>query len=216
MSRKNQKKLLPCCRRLYNFLVKGGCTRGVSAERFETPLVGGAACGMRASAVRKSPRVDILPPALARSLPASVGGTRPAPAFPRRGKRERGRFQFLAAAGGFSPAITSHLPGLEFAPTPAVVPVVVPVPSVCAALLPYALSRGSRENLAGEPGASCYSVDRGCYLSIDLHPQASQPGGGSAATAQSPGCRRRQSVAGSTLETLPKLRTSLAPSHWLL
>src|SRR6266568_991642 len=28
-----------------------------------------------------------------------VGGTFPAPAFPRRGKRERGRFKFLAAAG---------------------------------------------------------------------------------------------------------------------
>ena len=26
-----------------------------------------------------------------RSVPAGVGGTRPAPAFPRRGKRERGR-----------------------------------------------------------------------------------------------------------------------------
>src|SRR2546427_711981 len=28
-----------------------------------------------------------------------VGGNPPAPAFPRRGKRERGRFKFLAAAG---------------------------------------------------------------------------------------------------------------------
>src|SRR5450432_782152 len=53
----------------------GGCTRGGSAERFETPLVGGAARFWRR------------------------GGHPPAPAFPRRGKRERGRFKFLAAAG---------------------------------------------------------------------------------------------------------------------
>src|SRR2546428_14063923 len=46
---------------------EGGCTRGVSAERFETPLVGRAACFWRR------------------------GGNPPAPAFPRRGKRERGR-----------------------------------------------------------------------------------------------------------------------------
>src|SRR5712671_2075929 len=49
----------------------GGCTRGVSAERFETPLVGGAARLWR------------------------LGGNPPAPAFPRRGKRERGSFNSL-------------------------------------------------------------------------------------------------------------------------
>src|SRR6266700_249873 len=54
---------------------EGGCTRGVSAERFETPLVGRAACFWRR------------------------GGNPPAPAFPRRGKRERGRSNLLAAAG---------------------------------------------------------------------------------------------------------------------
>src|SRR2546426_4195513 len=54
---------------------EGGCTRGVSAERFETPLVGGAAWFWRR------------------------GGNPPAPAFPRRGKRERGSQKFLAAAG---------------------------------------------------------------------------------------------------------------------
>src|SRR5712691_3947391 len=54
---------------------RGGSTRGVSAERFETPLVGGAARLWRR------------------------GGNPPAPAFPRRGKRERGRSNFLAAAG---------------------------------------------------------------------------------------------------------------------
>src|SRR6266704_1338934 len=47
---------------------EGGCTRGVSAERFETPLVGGAARLWRR------------------------GGNPPAPAFPRRGKRESGIF----------------------------------------------------------------------------------------------------------------------------
>src|SRR6266851_3195556 len=45
---------------------QGGCTRGVSAERLETPLVGGAARFWRR------------------------GGNPPAPAFPHRGKRERG------------------------------------------------------------------------------------------------------------------------------
>src|ERR1022692_2255500 len=47
----------------------GGSTRGVSAERFETPLVGGAAWFWRR------------------------GGNPPAPACPRRGKRERGGIQ---------------------------------------------------------------------------------------------------------------------------
>src|ERR1035441_1307746 len=55
----------------------GGSTRGVSAERFETPLVGGAAWFWRR------------------------GGNPPAPACPRRGKRERGGFKFLAAAGHY-------------------------------------------------------------------------------------------------------------------
>src|SRR5437762_1274457 len=54
---------------------EGGCRREVSAERFETPLVGRAACFWRR------------------------GGNPPAPAFPRRGKRERGRSNLLAAAG---------------------------------------------------------------------------------------------------------------------
>src|SRR6266508_2408159 len=48
---------------------KGGCTRGVSAERFETPL-GGVAARL-----------------------GGRGGNPPAPAFPRRGKRERGRIK---------------------------------------------------------------------------------------------------------------------------
>ena len=55
----------------------GGMHKGVSAERFETPFVGGAACLWRR------------------------GGNPPAPAFPRRGKRERGRSNFLAAAGNY-------------------------------------------------------------------------------------------------------------------
>src|SRR5439155_27299463 len=45
---------------------EGGCTRGVSAERFETPLVGRAACFWRR------------------------GGNPPAPAFPRRGETGKG------------------------------------------------------------------------------------------------------------------------------
>src|SRR5215472_9165491 len=62
----------------------GGCARGVSAERFETPLAGGAAALMCASAF-------CWPTACQRR-----GGNPPAPAFPRRVKR--GRSNFLAAA----------------------------------------------------------------------------------------------------------------------
>jgi hypothetical protein len=65
----------------------GGCARGVSAERFETPLAGGAAASMCASAV------------CWRAACQRRGGNPPAPAFPRRGKRERGSSDFLAAAG---------------------------------------------------------------------------------------------------------------------
>ena len=53
----------------------GGCTRGVSAERFEIPLVGGAARLWRR------------------------GGNLPAPAFPPEGETGKGETQFLAAAG---------------------------------------------------------------------------------------------------------------------
>src|ERR1017187_8668153 len=56
---------------------RGGSTRGVSAERFEPSLWGGAAWFWRR------------------------GGNPPAPACPRRGKRERGGFKFLAAAGHY-------------------------------------------------------------------------------------------------------------------
>ena len=65
----------------------GGCARGVSAERFETPLAGGAAASMGASAF------------CWRTACQRRGGNPPAPAFPRRGKRERGSSNFLAAAG---------------------------------------------------------------------------------------------------------------------
>src|SRR5579864_4170611 len=47
----------------------GGCTRGVSAERFETPLVGGAARFWR------------------------LGGNPPTPAFPREGETGKGAIQ---------------------------------------------------------------------------------------------------------------------------
>jgi hypothetical protein len=63
----------------------GGCARGVSAERFETPLAGGAAAPMRASAF------------CWRAACQRLGGNPPAPAFPRWGKRERGRSDFRAA-----------------------------------------------------------------------------------------------------------------------
>jgi hypothetical protein len=62
----------------------GGCAKGVSAERFETPLAGGAAAPMRASAF------------CWRAACQRLGGNPPVPAFPRRGKRERGRSDFAA------------------------------------------------------------------------------------------------------------------------
>src|SRR5215467_10752543 len=68
----------------------GGCARGGSAERFETPLAGGAAASMCASAFGWHIACQ------------RRGGNPPAPAFPRRGKRERGRSDFLAAAGSSS------------------------------------------------------------------------------------------------------------------
>jgi hypothetical protein len=63
----------------------GGCARGVSAECFETPLAGGAAASMCASAF------------CWRAACQRRGGNPPAPAFPRRGKRERGSSTFTAA-----------------------------------------------------------------------------------------------------------------------
>ena len=65
----------------------GGCARGGSAERFETPLAGGAAASMCASAFCWHTACQ------------RRGGNPPAPAFPRRGKRERGSSDVLAAAG---------------------------------------------------------------------------------------------------------------------
>jgi hypothetical protein len=76
----------------------GGCARGVSAERFETPLAGGAAAPMRASAF------------CWRAACQRLGGNPPAPAFPRRGKRERGRSGFLAAARSSSLAPLAGTP----------------------------------------------------------------------------------------------------------
>ena len=62
----------------------GGCARGVSAERFETPLAGGAAALMCASAFCWHTACQ------------RRGGNPPAHAFPW-GKRERGSSDFLAA-----------------------------------------------------------------------------------------------------------------------
>src|SRR5215472_8652944 len=79
-----------CRRRLCNspptprWVPSGGCARGVSAQCFETPLAGGAAAAMGASAV------------CWRTACQRRGGNPPAPAFPWRGKRERGRLDVLA------------------------------------------------------------------------------------------------------------------------
>jgi hypothetical protein len=80
----------------------GGCARGVSAERFETPLAGGAAAPLCASAFCWHTACQRL------------GGNPPAPAFPRRGKRERGCSDFLAAAGSsrWHRASAGHAAGL--------------------------------------------------------------------------------------------------------
>ena len=80
----------------------GGCARGVSAERFETPLAGGAAALMCASAFCWHTACQ------------RRGGNPPAPAFPRRGKRERGSSDFLAAAGSsrWRSANVGHAAGL--------------------------------------------------------------------------------------------------------
>ena len=80
----------------------GGCARGVSAERFETPLAGGAAALMCASAFCWHTACQ------------RRGGNPPAPAFPRRGKRERGSSDFLAAAGSsrWRSANAGHAAGL--------------------------------------------------------------------------------------------------------
>ena len=65
----------------------GAMRKGGFQRRFETALAGGAAALMCASAFAGTQRAS------------GVGGNPPAPAFPRRGKRERGRSDFLAAAG---------------------------------------------------------------------------------------------------------------------
>jgi hypothetical protein len=79
----------------------GGCARGVSAERFETPLAGGAAALMCASAVCWHTACQRL------------GGNPPAHAFPW-GKRERGCSDFLVAAGSsrWQSANVGHAAGL--------------------------------------------------------------------------------------------------------
>jgi hypothetical protein len=81
------RRLRPIIGTRHRWVPSGGCARGVSAERFETPLAGGAAASMRAGA------------SCWRAACQRRGGNPPAPAFPRRGKRKRGRSDFLAAAG---------------------------------------------------------------------------------------------------------------------
>ena len=79
----------------------GGCARGVSAERFETPLAGGVAAVMCASAFCWHTACQ------------RRGGNPPAHAFPW-GKRERGCSDFLAAAGSsrWHSASAGHAAGL--------------------------------------------------------------------------------------------------------
>ena len=80
------RKSKPTSRRGPEGTHSGGCARGVSAERFETPLAGGVAAVMCASAFCWHTACQ------------RRGGNPPAHAFPW-GKRERGSADFLAAAG---------------------------------------------------------------------------------------------------------------------
>ena len=82
----------------------GGCARGVSVERFETPLAGGAAASMCASAFCRH------------TACRRRGGNPPAHAFPW-GKRERGCSDFLVAAGSsrWQSANVGHAAGLLYA-----------------------------------------------------------------------------------------------------
>src|SRR5215472_7595082 len=90
---------------------------------------------------------------LARSV-SRRGGNPPAPAFPRQGETGKGAIEFLAAAGDFGPDNRGRLFLASLCPFASLAPVVVITPirphssSVCAALLPYALSMGLARNLA--------------------------------------------------------------------
>jgi hypothetical protein len=79
-----------------------GDAQGGSAERFEPPLAGGAAALMCASAFCWHTACQ------------RRGGNPPAPAFPRRGKREKGCSEFLVAAGSsrWHSANVRHAAGL--------------------------------------------------------------------------------------------------------
>jgi hypothetical protein len=107
LSSKNQKNLLPCAAG-HKLPCKGGCTRGVSAKRFETPLVGGAASGMRASAVRKAPVSHTRRPRRWRAACRRRGGNPPRPGLPPEGETGKGEIQiprcrrlFLSLAAGW-------------------------------------------------------------------------------------------------------------------
>src|SRR5436190_13330599 len=66
----------------------GGCARGGSAERFETPLAGGAAASMPASV-------------LCWRAACAAWGEPARPGFPPEGETGKGESKFLAAAGDF-------------------------------------------------------------------------------------------------------------------
>jgi hypothetical protein len=115
-----------------------------------------------------------------------VGGTRPAPAFPRRGKRERGDSNSsLPQANSYRDRAHRLCAHALVVASPLSVPPCF-----------HTHSPWTRPKPRREPGARCHSVGPGLlsYV-VDLRRPAFQLGGGSTSSTQSPGCRRRQSVA---------------------
>ena len=130
------------------------------------------------------------------------GGNLPAPACPRRGKRERGRFKFLAAAGGFHPPLVNTSSCRDLPPRPPGStdnPMLhFPVKFPLALSVPPCFHTHSCElaaKIALELGASCYSVGPGLLSLYRPLPQASQPAVGLPRSRSHPDNRLRQSVA---------------------
>src|SRR5258708_15828849 len=73
----------------------GGCARGVSAERFETPLAGGAAASRRASGLRWR-------------VACAAWGEPARPGLPPEGETGKGDLNFLAAAGIYLAHLHAH------------------------------------------------------------------------------------------------------------
>jgi hypothetical protein len=135
---------------------------------------------------QSSPATTTTSPALARSLPAAWGEPAPPRLSPGGGNGKGGD------STSSLPQANSYRDRAHRLCTHALVvasPLSVPP---CF----HTHSPWTRPKPRSEPGARCHSVGPGLLSSlIDLRRPAFQPGGGSAATAQSPGCRRRQSVA---------------------